>query len=127
MEHGPSLSYVVQLREKPVYVFSMGNPIADYGLILLIHCSADSVLANSDLVSSWVPLHLFKVPKIKRVLAEEIFEDDLLCMCLDVFRQFGKLFQKTLFVFNVPHRLSWFGRDSWPRAQSAAHRRPRHQ
>jgi len=47
----------------------MGNPIAGYDFVLLIHCNANPVLTNSDFVFTWVPLHLFKVSEIKWVLA----------------------------------------------------------
>ena len=47
----------------------MGNSVADYDFVLLIHCDANPVLTNSDLVFTWVPLHLFKVSEIKWILA----------------------------------------------------------
>jgi hypothetical protein len=63
------IRYVVLLWKNPVNVLSMGNSVADYDFVLLIHCNANPVLTNSDLVFTWVPLHLFKVSEIKWILA----------------------------------------------------------
>jgi hypothetical protein len=114
------IRYVVLLWKNPVNVLPMGNSVADYEFVLFIYRNADPVLSNSDFVFTWVALHLFKVSEIKWILAYEILEDRLLGLALNVFRQFGKLFQKTFFV-------SRFDRDFWPRALLAGHHRLLHQ
>lgn len=55
----------------------MGNPVADYHLLLFIYRHPDPLVSNTDLVFSRIPSHLFKVTDIERVFAYEVLKNDL--------------------------------------------------
>jgi len=64
----------------------MGNSVANYHFFLFIYCNAKPVLTDSDLVFTWIALHLFKVSEIKWIHTYEAFKGRLLYLGLDVFR-----------------------------------------
>jgi len=63
-------------------------------------------MSNADLVFPRKSPHLLKVFKIVGIFTYERFKDDLLSLSLDTRREFGKLFQKALSVFNFSHLVS---------------------
>mgnify|MGYP006298828515 CR=1 FL=1 len=91
----------------------MRNSTAYYLFVLFINYQAYPILPNADLILSRKSSHLLKVSEIVWILTYERFKDDLLSLSLDTFREFGKLFQKTLFIFNFPHFVSDFHRSVW--------------
>jgi len=59
---------MIKLWENPVNLFPMGNSAADHDFLVFIYCKANPVLTNADLLFPWIPLHLFKVSEVERVL-----------------------------------------------------------
>jgi hypothetical protein len=95
---------VIHLWEKPINVFTMGNPVADYHFLLFICRHADPIVSNTDLVFSRIPSHLLKVSDIEGVLAYEILKDDLLGLGLDTL--FVPLFPGSLYRNPVLSKIS---------------------